>query len=71
MSRWHHGHSLATGAFVGLMFVNDHTLWVLTAAFLIGLLVGRGWWAIGRLMRSVTDRLRPHAARALYRPKPW
>lgn len=67
---WHHGHSLAAGAIVGLAFVNDHTLWSLTLAFLVGLAVGRGWWALGRLMRSVAERLQLRR-RVLYRPKPW
>lgn len=71
MRTWHHGHSIATGAIFSLAFVNDHALWLLTAAFAGGLVVGRGWWAIGRLMRTVAGRLRPHASRALYRPKPW
>ena len=46
----HHGHSLAAGALLGLVFVSDHLLWTLTAAFLCGLVVGRGWGALSRLL---------------------
>lgn len=43
MTRWHHGHSLATGALLGLLLFHAGELWPLTLMFAFGLLVGRLW----------------------------
>lgn len=60
MIRWGHGHSLGTGALLALALLHGNYLWTLSAVLLAGVALGRGWWAVGRLMRSVADRLRLH-----------
>lgn len=46
MTRWSHGHSLATGLLLGFA-LQPHTLWLLTIAFTLGLAAQRlrGWLA--------------------------
>lgn len=58
--RWHHGHSLATGAAVGLAFAS-YRLWLLLAlAFTLGAvcaLVAPRLWQLGRrLVALIPDR---------------
>ena len=43
MIRWHHGHSIATGALLGLLVFHAGMLWPLTVMFAFGLIVGRLW----------------------------
>lgn len=43
MKAWGHGHSLATGALIGLLVFHAGMLWPLTLMFAFGLLVGRLW----------------------------
>lgn len=66
MSRWHHGHSLATGAVLGLLVFHAGILWPLTLMFMFGLLVGRLWWRVAlgfqwlarrRAPRDLVDRI--------------
>ena len=51
MIRWHHGHSTLLGALLMLALIRGEYLWTLSAAFLLGLLVGRGWGALAALLR--------------------
>ena len=42
MKRWGHAHSLAAGGLTGVMAAT-HLWWLLVAAFVAGILVGRFW----------------------------
>ena len=56
MSRWHHGHSIGTGVLLALALSHTHMLWFLSAAFLGGLALGRGWGALAHLFRRWAHR---------------
>lgn len=45
--RFHHGHS-AAGGFVLALSLIGHTLWIVTAAVVVGVIIGRAWavWAL-------------------------
>lgn len=45
--RFHHGHSAALGFLLALALA-PHTLWLITAALLGGVVIGRAWatWAL-------------------------
>lgn len=51
MIRWSHGHSLATGGLLGLALVRADLFLVLVGVFAAGLVLGRGWSQLGRLIR--------------------
>lgn len=59
MSRWGHGHSIGIGLLLAVSFTH-HLLWLLTLAFVLGVAVGRGWSALGRLMRSLAGHRWPY-----------
>jgi hypothetical protein len=40
--RFHHGHS-AVGGFVLALALIGHTLWIVTAAVVLGVVIGRAW----------------------------
>lgn len=50
MTRWHHGHSIVTGALLGTLVFHAGMLWPLTLMFAAGLLIGRLW---SRLLEAV------------------
>ncbi len=55
MSRWHHGHSLATGVLIGLL-LERHMLLFLVLAFAAGLGFERGLRGLRGLARHVKAR---------------
>lgn len=57
MTRWHHGHSLATGALLGLLLFHAGMLWPLTIMFAFGLLVGRLWSRVALGLRWAAVKL--------------
>jgi hypothetical protein len=63
LTRWHHGHSLATGALLGLTVAGGH-LWLLLAlAFLAGAVVALAVERGARLARWLAKTALPMLAR--------
>lgn len=69
IGRWHHGHSLATGAVVGLAFAS-YRLWLLLGlAFALGAacaLVTPRLWSLGRRIADLVPSRREGPG-----PAPW
>lgn len=54
--RFHHGHS-AAGGFVLALALIGHTLWIVTAAVVVGVVIGRAWAVWARVtLRTVSIR---------------
>lgn len=51
MTRWGHGHSALLGALSMLALIRGEYLWTLTAAFVAGLVLGRGWATVRAFLR--------------------
>jgi len=51
MMRFGHGHSVVLGALLAVALLHGHYLWSLTAAFVVGVAVGRAWGLLGALLR--------------------
>lgn len=52
MSRhWGHGHSTLLGGLLMLALIRGEYLWTLTAAFVLGVALGRGWGVLAALLR--------------------
>lgn len=58
MIRWHQGHSLATGALLGLLVFRAGELWPLTIMFALGLLVGRLWARLAEAVMWLVSKRR-------------
>ncbi len=51
MIRWGHGHSTLLGGLLAVALLRGEYLWTLTAAFALGIAVGRSWSALRALLR--------------------
>lgn len=54
--RFHHGHSAALGFLLALS-LHAHMLWIVSAAFLVGLVAGRAWAFWTEAARAVKAKL--------------
>lgn len=69
MTRWRHEHSILVGGLVTAVLVRQDLLWLLSAAFIAGVLVGRfahtllvaAQWLGRRWRSSRVEDLRPRA----------
>lgn len=67
MTRWHHGHSIGVGLLIGFL-LSRNLLWAVSAAFVAGLLWGRLWAAVTRIVSHLTHR---SAVTVLPPRRPW
>jgi phytoene/squalene synthetase len=58
LHRYTHGHSILVGALIGLL-LDRHTFVVACAAFAAGIVLGRAWQAIVRVVARVAPYPRP------------
>lgn len=63
--RFHHGHA-AAGGFLLALALTAHTLWLVSAALVLGIVIGRAWatWALwtGALREKVLHAKRERIA---------
>lgn len=52
MKHWTHLHSVGAGGIIAVALAT-HFLWMLTAVFVLGIIVGRSWRALGKASQTV------------------